>query len=107
MDAGTVALLHSPLVGHRGAGPLLGAVGAGLRSAGRPAGGYLFCDAGLPEDGASRLDLLAAEDREMAAAFREELEPGGEGSRNGPTPTWSRWSPTRPRGRRWSGRCGR
>jgi hypothetical protein len=64
------------LVGHSGAGPLLGAVGAGLHSAGRPAGGYLFCDAGLPEDGASRLDLLAAEDREMAAAFREELERG-------------------------------
>jgi hypothetical protein len=35
------------LVGHSGAGSLLGAVGAGLRSAGRPAGGYLFCDAGL------------------------------------------------------------
>jgi hypothetical protein len=65
------------LVGHSGAGPLLGAIGAGLGSAGRPAGGYLFCDAGLPEDGASRLDLLAAEDPEMAAAFREELERGG------------------------------
>jgi hypothetical protein len=65
------------LVGHSGAGPLLGAVGTGLRDAGRPAGGYLFCDAGLPLDGASRLDLLAVEDPEMAAAFRAELERGG------------------------------
>jgi thioesterase domain-containing protein len=65
------------LVGHSGAGPLLGAVGAGLAAAGRPAGGYLFCDAGLPRDGATRLELLAAEDPEMAAAFRAELERGG------------------------------
>ena len=65
------------LVGHSGAGPLLGAVGTGLRAAGRPAGGYLFCDAGLPRDGATRLDLLAVEDPQMAAAFRAELERGG------------------------------
>jgi len=65
------------LVGHSGAGPLLGAVGAGLAAAGRPAGGYLFCDAGLPRDGATRLELLGAEDQEMAAAFRAELERGG------------------------------
>jgi hypothetical protein len=71
------------LVGHSGAGPLLGAVGSGLRDEGRPVGGYLFCDAGLPQAGASRLDLLAVEDREMAAAFRAELERGGR------FPTWS------------------
>ena len=65
------------LVGHSGAGPLLGAVGAGLAAGGRPAGGYLFCDAGLPRDGATRLELLAAEDPEMATAFRAELERGG------------------------------
>jgi hypothetical protein len=65
------------LVGHSGAGPLLAAVGTRLRAAGRPCGGYLFCDAGLPEDGASRLDLLAVEDRGMAEAFRAELERGG------------------------------
>jgi hypothetical protein len=65
------------LVAHSGAGPLLGAVGAGLRAGGRPAGGYLFCDAGLPEAGASRLDLLAAEDPELAAGFRVELAGGG------------------------------
>jgi hypothetical protein len=71
------------LVGHSGAGPLLGAVGNGLKARRRPVGGYLFCDAGLPEDGASRLDLLAVEDRAMAAAFRAELERGGR------FPTWS------------------
>ena len=64
------------LVGHSGAGPLLAAVGLRLRAAGRPCAGYLFCDAGLPQDGASRLDLLAVEDPEMAAAFRAELERG-------------------------------
>ena len=65
------------LVGHSGAGPLLGAVGSGLRERERPVGGYLFCDAGLPRAGASRLDPLAAEDPVMAAAFRVELERGG------------------------------
>jgi hypothetical protein len=79
--AGALAAPSRPgplvLAGHSGAGPLLAAVGAGLRAAGRPCGGYLFCDAGLPQDGASRLELLAAEDPEMAAAFRDELERGG------------------------------
>jgi hypothetical protein len=65
------------LVGHSGAGPLLAAVGTRLRAAGHPCAGYLFCDAGLPQDGASRLDLLAVEDRAMAEAFRAELELGG------------------------------
>jgi alpha/beta hydrolase family protein len=71
------------LVGHSGAGPLLGAVGEGLGAAGWAVGGYLFCDAGLPRDGATRLELLAEEDRAMAAAFRAELERGGR------FPTWS------------------
>jgi hypothetical protein len=68
------------LAGHSGAGPLLPAVGAALRAGGRPAGGYLFCDAGLPvEQGppVTRLDLLAREDPAMAAGFRAELEAGG------------------------------
>jgi hypothetical protein len=68
------------LAGHSGAGPLLPAVGAALRAGGRPVGGYLFCDAGLPvERGAraTRLDLLAQEDAAMAAGFRAELEAGG------------------------------
>jgi hypothetical protein len=65
------------LVGHSGAGPLLGVVGTGLAASGRPVGGYLFCDAGLPQDGATRLELLAAEDPGMAAGFRDQLERGG------------------------------
>jgi hypothetical protein len=71
------------LAGHSGAGPLLPAVGAALRAGGRPAGGYLFCDAGLPRAGASRLDLLAEEDPAMAAEFRAELAAGGR------FPTWT------------------
>jgi hypothetical protein len=71
------------LVGHSGAGPLLGAVGGGLRAAGREVAGYLFCDAGLPRAGATRLELLAEEDPGTAAAFRAELERGGR------FPTWS------------------
>src|SRR6266540_473032 len=72
----------SPLVlaGHSGAGPLLPAVGAALRAGGRRAGGYLFCDAGLPVGRGphvSRLDLLAEEDPALAAGFRAELEAGG------------------------------
>jgi len=85
--AGVVGASSSPdplvLVGHSGAGPLLGAVGSGLRAEGRPVGGYLFCDAGVPRAGVSRLDLLALEDAEMATAFRAELERGGR------FPTWS------------------
>ena len=79
--AGPVLAGHSRtgpvLVGHSGAGPLLAAVGTRLRAAGHPCAGYLFCDAGLPQDGASRLDLLAVEDRAMAEAFRADLEQGG------------------------------
>jgi hypothetical protein len=71
------------LAAHSGAGPLLPAVGAALRAGGRPAGGYLFCDAGLPRAGASRLDLLAEEDPAVAAGFRAELEAGGR------FPTWT------------------
>jgi hypothetical protein len=78
---GVLALPERPgppgLVGHSGAGPLLASVGLRLRAAGRPCAGYLFCDAGLPQDGATRLDLLAVEDQAMAQAFRAELEQGG------------------------------
>jgi hypothetical protein len=68
------------LAGHSGAGPLLPAVAAALRARGLAAGGYLFCDAGLPVDGGAvgptRLDLLAEEDPATAAGFRGELEAG-------------------------------
>src|SRR6478609_2526708 len=46
------------LVGHSGAGPLLLALGA---AGGHPVAAYVFVDAGIPQDGASRLDLMVAE----------------------------------------------
>jgi hypothetical protein len=61
------------LAGHSGAGPLLPATRA---AAGRPVAGYLFVDAGIPEDGLSRLDLLERELPEAAAQWREVLEAG-------------------------------
>jgi hypothetical protein len=69
------------LAGHSGAGPLLPAIAAA--SGGHPAG-YLFVDAGVPRDGASRLDLLADElGPRYAAAFRRAL------AEEGPQPLWS------------------
>ncbi len=41
------------LVGHSGAGSLLPAVGAAIE---RPVAAYVFCDAGVPRDGASRFE---------------------------------------------------
>jgi thioesterase domain-containing protein len=69
------ARIRHPIVltGHSGAGPLLPAVAAALR---RPVAGYLFVDAGLPRDGATRLDLLAAEIPAAAAQLRELLASG-------------------------------
>jgi hypothetical protein len=66
----------SPLVlaGHSGAGPLLPAIRERLD---RPAAGYLFVDAGIPRDGASRLDLLARELPEAAEPLRAHLAGGG------------------------------
>ncbi|MGH2535448.1 MAG: alpha/beta hydrolase [Thermomicrobiales bacterium] len=62
------------LVGHSGAGPLLPVIGQRI---GRPVAAYLFVDAGIPIDGASRLDLMANEDPEFARHFREHLTAGG------------------------------
>src|SRR5713226_1258235 len=54
------------LVGHSGAGPFLPAARSRIL---HPVRGYIFVDAGLPEqDGASRLDLF--ESREAAERFR-------------------------------------
>jgi hypothetical protein len=103
VDAGTLAATASRARSAGAGRPQRGRAAAGRgrgRAGGRgePAGGYLFCDAGLPRDGATRLELLAAEDPDMAAAFRAELERGGR------FPQWgdadlARWSPTRPPGR--------
>jgi hypothetical protein len=62
------------LAGHSGAGPLLPAI---RELNGREVDAYLFVDAGIPEDGASRLDLLRGELPEMAAPFAAHLEAGG------------------------------
>src|SRR5262245_15662160 len=53
------------LVGHSGAGPLLPAIREAMH---RKVAGYLFFDAGLPRDGASRLDLF--DTPEEVKAFR-------------------------------------
>lgn len=68
------------LVGHSGAGPLLPAI---AQAAWHPVAAYLFVDAGLPEAGQSRLDLMAPEDPEFAGQLREHLAIGGR------FPTWS------------------
>lgn len=68
------------LVAHSGAGPLLPVVREALAN---PVNAYVFVDAGIPRDGATRLDLMKLEDPEWAAQFREELERGGR------FPNWS------------------
>jgi hypothetical protein len=62
------------LAGHSGAGPLLPAV---RELSGRDVAAYLFVDAGIPEDGASRLDLLRVELPEVADGLQAHLEAGG------------------------------
>jgi hypothetical protein len=62
------------LVGHSGAGPLLPAI---REAADRPVAGYVFVDAGLPRDGASRLELLNEEIPEAAREL-ERILAGGE-----------------------------
>lgn len=61
------------LVAHSGAGPLLPAI---RRSVANPVEGYVFVDAGIPRDGATRLDLMRSEDREWAKQFQVALESG-------------------------------
>jgi pimeloyl-ACP methyl ester carboxylesterase len=68
------------LVGHSGAGPLLPVIRQSLRN---PVDRYLFVDAGIPRDGASRLDLMKTESPEWAEEFHQELLQGGQ------FPTWS------------------
>ncbi|MGD9890008.1 MAG: alpha/beta hydrolase [Dehalococcoidia bacterium] len=62
------------LVGHSGAGPLLPAI---RQLAERDVALYLFVDAGIPVDGASRLDLLRDEMPEMGATLEQHLREGG------------------------------
>lgn len=69
------------LVGHSGAGPLLPAI---RQKMDHPISGYIFADAGLPENGKSRLDLFnspqavdqfrqAAQDGQIPAWTSEDL----------------------------------
>jgi pimeloyl-ACP methyl ester carboxylesterase len=68
------------LVAHSGAGPLLPAIRQLIPN---PVRAYVFVDAGIPRDGASRLDLIKSEDPEWANDFQKELERGER------FPTWS------------------
>jgi hypothetical protein len=80
------ALAHVPngtsltLVAHSGAGPLLPAIRQLLV---HPVHAYVFVDAGIPRNNASRLDLMKSEDPEWANDFQKELERGEH------FPTWS------------------
>jgi hypothetical protein len=68
------------LIAHSGAGPLLPAIRQALAN---PIHTYVFADAGIPRNGATRLDLMRSEDPEWAKQFQEELERGER------FPTWS------------------
>jgi hypothetical protein len=68
------------LVAHSGAGPLLPAI---RQSIANPVHAYVFVDAGIPVNGASRLDLMRLEDAEWAVEFQKALENGER------FPTWS------------------
>lgn len=64
------------LIGHSGAGPLLPQVGFAQRAARRQVGAYVFVDASLPRAGATRLDLLRADDQGLAHRLQAELDQG-------------------------------
>ncbi len=68
------------LVAHSGAGPLLPAI---RQAFGRPVGGYLFVDAGLPRDGQTRFGELRDALPEYAEELHAELAAGGR------FPTWT------------------
>jgi len=68
------------LVAHSGAGPLLPAI---RKSIPNPVRAYVFVDAGIPRDAATRLDLMRSEDPEWASEFASDLERGGK------FPNWS------------------
>ena len=67
---------HVVLVAHSGAGMLLPSI---REVADRPVSGYIFVDAGIPQDGKSRLDRF---DHEAAEQFRRS-------ALNGLLPTWT------------------
>lgn len=68
------------LVGHSGAGPLLPVIAQELA---RPINAYVFVDAGIPRNNATRLDLMKLEDPLWAIQFEESLKRGEQ------FPNWS------------------
>jgi hypothetical protein len=68
------------LVAHSGAGPLLPAIRQSIPNAVQA---YVFVDAGVPRNGATRLDLMKLEDAEWGNDFEKQLERGDR------FPTWS------------------
>src|SRR6266536_1044150 len=62
------------LVAHSGAGPLLPVI---RQSIANPVNAYVFVDAGIPRDSATRLDLMQSEESDWAKQFQEYLESGG------------------------------
>src|SRR6266496_2713602 len=82
----SLALLDIPenasvvLVAHSGAGPLLPMIRESIPN---PVHAYVFVDAGLPQNNATRLDMMKSEDSDWAQEFRTYLEGGGQ------FPNWS------------------
>jgi pimeloyl-ACP methyl ester carboxylesterase len=68
------------LVAHSGTGPLLPVIRQAIPN---PISAYIFVDAGLPQDGATRLELMNSEDSNWAQEFQMFLENGGR------FPNWS------------------
>jgi len=67
-------------VAHSGSGPLLPAIRQALPNL---VHAYVFVDAGIPHNGATRLDLMSSEDPEWTRQFQDGLEQGEH------FPTWS------------------
>jgi hypothetical protein len=68
------------LVAHSGAGPVLPAIRESLAN---PVNAYVFVDAGIPHNDATRLDMMRSEESDWAKQFQEYLEGGGR------FPNWS------------------
>ncbi len=64
------------LLAHSGAGPLLPQIGFAQAAARRQVGAYVFLDATLPRAGANRLDLLHADNEDLAHRVHDQLERG-------------------------------
>jgi hypothetical protein len=67
-------------IAHSGAGPLLPVIRQAVPN---PVHAYVFVDAGLPQDKATRLELMKSEDSDWAQEFQVYLEGGGR------FPNWS------------------